>query len=244
MLWRVREGMQGLLAAIRPPGVQLIIEDVCVPPARVAEARQGPAGAARQARLPARGWPATRPPATCTSCSPRTSASRADLDRYDAFMHELVELIVDKYDGSLKAEHGTGINMAPFVEREWGSKATEMMWRIKQLADPDGILAPGRGAQPRSRRPPAQPQVDAGDRGRRDQVHRVRVLRAGVPVAQRDDDAAPADRDAPRDGPPAGAARRCSRAARAAVRVRRHRDVRGRRIVHATRVRSRSTRAS
>ena len=68
---------------------------------------------------------------------------QADLERYDAFMHELVELIVDKYDGSLKAEHGTGVNMAPYVEREWGTKATEMMWRVKRLADPDGILAPG-----------------------------------------------------------------------------------------------------
>ena len=58
-------------------------------------------------------------------------------------MHELVELIIDKYDGSLKAEHGTGVNMAPFVEREWGTKATELMWRIKRLADPDGILGPG-----------------------------------------------------------------------------------------------------
>ena len=58
-------------------------------------------------------------------------------------MGGLVELIVDKYDGSLKAEHGTGVNMAPYVEREWGSKATEMMWRVKQLADPDAILAPG-----------------------------------------------------------------------------------------------------
>ncbi len=38
MMWRVREGMQGLLAAMRPPGVSLIIEDVCVPPERVAEA--------------------------------------------------------------------------------------------------------------------------------------------------------------------------------------------------------------
>ncbi len=58
-------------------------------------------------------------------------------------MHELVALIVDKYDGSLKAEHGTGTNMAPFVEREWGAVATELMWRIKRLADPAGILAPG-----------------------------------------------------------------------------------------------------
>ena len=58
-------------------------------------------------------------------------------------MSKLVDLVVDKYDGSLKAEHGTGVNMAPWVEREWGTKATEMMWRVKQLADPDGVLAPG-----------------------------------------------------------------------------------------------------
>ena len=70
-------------------------------------------------------------------------AKQEDLDRYEAFMTGLVELIVDKYDGSLKAEHGTGINMAPYVEREWGEKATELMWRVKKLADPDGVLSPG-----------------------------------------------------------------------------------------------------
>jgi D-lactate dehydrogenase len=142
MLWRVREGMQGLLAAMRPPGVQLIIEDVCVPPARVAEAAhdlqallgkhgflQGLAGHASAGNLHFLLTP--------------NFGEQSDLDRYDAFMHELVELIVDKYDGSLKAEHGTGVNMAPFVEREWGAKATELMWRIKRLADPDGMLAPG-----------------------------------------------------------------------------------------------------
>ena len=70
-------------------------------------------------------------------------AKTEDLERYDAFMERLIELIVDKYDGSLKAEHGTGVNMAPFVEREWGAKATQLMWRVKALADPDGVLAPG-----------------------------------------------------------------------------------------------------
>src|SRR5205823_6142809 len=66
-----------------------------------------------------------------------------DLERYERLMAKVVELILDKYDGSLKAEHGTGINMAPYVEREWGEKATEMMWRVKRLADPDGVLNPG-----------------------------------------------------------------------------------------------------
>jgi D-lactate dehydrogenase len=38
-------------------------------------------------------------------------------------MDEVVRLVVEKYDGSLKAEHGTGRNMAPFVEKEWGEDA-------------------------------------------------------------------------------------------------------------------------
>jgi len=62
--------------------------------------------------------------------------------RYAAFMEELVDLVVRKHDGSLKAEHGTGLNMAPFLESEWGAKATAMMWRLKELVDPKGILGP------------------------------------------------------------------------------------------------------
>jgi D-lactate dehydrogenase len=142
MLWRVREGMQGLLAAIRPPGVQLIIEDVCVPPARVAEAAKD-----LQALLGQHGFlPGLAGHASAGNLHfllTPNFGDQGDLERYEAFMHDLVELIVDKYDGSLKAEHGTGVNMAPYVQREWGAKATEMMWRVKQLADPDGILAPG-----------------------------------------------------------------------------------------------------
>ena len=72
---------------------------------------------------------------------------------------------------------------------------------------------PRRRPQPRPRRPPAQPENDAADRGVGDDLRRVRLLRAGLPEPQPDDDAAPADRPAPRDGPPAGglagAARRC-----------------------------------
>jgi D-lactate dehydrogenase len=69
--------------------------------------------------------------------------TREDIERYDAMIKDVVELVVSKYDGSLKAEHGTGRNMASFVEYEWGEKAFGLMKRIKALLDPKGILNPG-----------------------------------------------------------------------------------------------------
>lgn len=55
-------------------------------------------------------------------------------------MDDVVDLVVRKYDSALKAEHGTGRNMAPFVEPEWGPEAVAVMRRLKTLADPDGPL--------------------------------------------------------------------------------------------------------
>lgn len=69
--------------------------------------------------------------------------SDREVQRYKDMINEVGELVVAKYDGSLKAEHGTGRNMAPYVEFEWGSKAFEVMKRIKEIFDPAGILNPG-----------------------------------------------------------------------------------------------------
>ena len=66
-----------------------------------------------------------------------------EVERYRNLIEAVAELVVDRYDGSLKAEHGTGRNMAPFVEREWGSKAYEMMRRVKQAFDGENLLNPG-----------------------------------------------------------------------------------------------------
>jgi len=63
--------------------------------------------------------------------------------QYENMMNEVIDLVVDKYHGSLKAEHGTGRNMAPFVHREWGKKAFDLMREVKQLFDPKGLLNPG-----------------------------------------------------------------------------------------------------
>src|SRR4051812_33213746 len=140
--WKTREGLHGIVGRMRPQGSVLIVEDVCVPPERIAESALD-----IQALLGNHGF--------LPGVAGHTSAGNlhfmltpnfgeaGDRERYEAFMQDLVDLITRKYDGSLKAEHGTGINMAPYVEREWGPKATELMWRIKRLADPDGVLGPG-----------------------------------------------------------------------------------------------------
>ncbi len=142
LYWRVREGLHGLVGRLRPPGTALIVEDVCVPPARIAEAAEDIRGL-----LAEHGF--------LSGVAGHTSAGNLhfmltpdfakpeDVDRYETFMGKLVDLVLDRYDGSLKAEHGTGVNMAPFVEREWGGTATEMMWRLKGLADPAAVLGPG-----------------------------------------------------------------------------------------------------
>lgn len=69
--------------------------------------------------------------------------SEAEVNRYEAMIRDVAEMVVGKYDGSLKAEHGTGRNMAPFVSYEWGEKAFGIMKRAKELFDPHGLLNPG-----------------------------------------------------------------------------------------------------
>jgi D-lactate dehydrogenase len=163
LTWTVREGLFGLVGRLRPLGSALIIEDVCVRPDAIAECARdlqallgkheflvGVAGHASAGNLHFQLTPDFSKP--------------EDLQRYEQFMEELVELIVGKYDGSLKAEHGTGVNMAPYVEREWGAKATEMMWQIKRLADPLGVLNPGvvlnRDADVHLKHLKSQPQIE------------------------------------------------------------------------------------
>lgn len=69
--------------------------------------------------------------------------TQADVDKYRKLMNKIEELVIGRYNGSLKAEHGTGRNMAPFVEYEWGAKAFSIMKRLKRAFDPHDILNPG-----------------------------------------------------------------------------------------------------
>ncbi len=69
--------------------------------------------------------------------------SESEVRRYEEMMRAVARLVVEEYDGSLKAEHGTGRNMAPFVKYEWREKAYEAMKELKQIFDPDNLLNQG-----------------------------------------------------------------------------------------------------
>jgi D-lactate dehydrogenase len=141
LAWHVREGLLGLIGKHRPEGSTLITEDVCFPPERLAQgARDLQDLLAKHGFIPGVAGHAAHGNLHFTLVADFGDAEGRS--RYADFMTELVELVVSKHDGSLKAEHGTGRNMAPFVVSEWGEKATDLMWRIKKLADPHGILAP------------------------------------------------------------------------------------------------------
>jgi D-lactate dehydrogenase len=141
--WNVRKGMFPSVGAMRAVGTTAIIEDVAFPVECLAEATLE-----LQRLLAAHGYPDAiifghALEGNLHFVFTEDFNTAAKVARYRGFMDELSRMVVDKYDGSLKAEHGTGRNMAPFVELEWGGEAYALMRRIKTLFDPHGLLNPG-----------------------------------------------------------------------------------------------------
>jgi D-lactate dehydrogenase len=141
--WKLRKGLFPSVGGMRPSGTAVVIEDIAVPVPRLAEAildlralfeEHGFAdaivfGHARDGNL--------------HFVFARDFADAETVRRYAAFMRGLAELVIGKYDGAMKAEHGSGRNMAPFVRDEWGPRAYDVMRGVKALLDPSGILNPG-----------------------------------------------------------------------------------------------------
>ncbi|MFD9410204.1 FAD-binding and (Fe-S)-binding domain-containing protein [Streptomyces sp. NPDC059989] len=139
--WKARKAFVTAVGGARASGTTLITEDFAVPPSRLAEACE--ALLELQAR---HGFDAAvaghAAHGNLHFLLAFDAAKPADVQRYAAFMDAFCRLTVERFDGSLKAEHSTGRNIAPFLELEWGPKATGLMWRTKRTVDPDGVLAP------------------------------------------------------------------------------------------------------
>lgn len=142
LYWKIRKGLFPAVGAVRDVGTTVIIEDVAFPIERLAEGvgaltevfrRHGYSeailfGHALEGNL--------------HFVFPQGFEHDGEVERYQGLMDEVAQLVGQEYGGSLKAEHGTGRNMAPYVELEWGSDAYALMWRIKAAFDPDNLLNP------------------------------------------------------------------------------------------------------
>jgi len=142
-LWKTRKGIIPSIGAMRAPGSTCINEDVAFPVHRLADAvtdlqhlfadfgyQDGVVfGHAKDGNL--------------HFLINQAFNTAADTQHFDGFMQAMVKVVSGKYDGALKAEHGTGRNMAPFVETEWGAEAYAIMRDLKDLLDPDHMLNPG-----------------------------------------------------------------------------------------------------
>ena len=166
--WKIRKGLFPAVGAIRQTGTTVIIEDVAFPLPRLAEATRE-----LQALFLRHGYHEAiifghALEGNLHFVFTQAFDTQAEIDRYRLFMDDVAELVVTRYDGSLKAEHGTGRNMAPFVEMEWGPQAYGLMKEIKDLFDPEGLLNPGvvLNGDPQAHLknlkplPPADPLVD------------------------------------------------------------------------------------
>ena len=141
--WAIRSGIFPSVGGTREPGTTVLIEDVAfhiddLPKATVD----------LQQMLEKHGYPDAciyghAMEGNYHFIIAQSFDTQEKIDKYHNLMNEVEKLVIDKYDGSLKAEHGTGRNMAPFVEKEWGKQAFEIMKEIKTLFDPNGLLNPG-----------------------------------------------------------------------------------------------------
>ncbi|MFN9212559.1 MAG: FAD-binding and (Fe-S)-binding domain-containing protein, partial [Betaproteobacteria bacterium] len=142
-LWKVRKGTFPSVGARRTVGATVIIEDVAFPLERLADATLQ-----LQATLRAHGYHEAivfghALAGNLHFCFTQDFAPAEEVARYARLMEAVAKLVVEDHDGSLKAEHGTGRNMAPFVELEWGLDGVLLMHEIKALFDPAGLLNPG-----------------------------------------------------------------------------------------------------
>jgi D-lactate dehydrogenase len=143
LLWKIRKGLFPSVGAMRKTGTTVIIEDVAFPVGLLAEATLDLQNLLRKFRYDEAVIFGHALEGNLHFVFNQDFGTQAEIDRYASLMSEVSDLVVHKYDGSLKAEHGTGRNMAPFVEMEWGTDAYNLMKEIKRIFDPLNMLNPG-----------------------------------------------------------------------------------------------------
>jgi len=140
--WKARKGLLPTVGGLRKNGTTVIIEDVAFPLPQLADACLELKDLFKKFEYHDAVLFGHALEGNLHFVFSQDFSNQAEIDRYENLMSELSVLVVDRFNGSLKAEHGTGRNMAPFVEKEWGSVAYEIMKRIKNIFDPNNKINP------------------------------------------------------------------------------------------------------
>ena len=141
--WAIRSGIFPSVGSMRPVGTTCLIEDVAFPIHHLVEATEELQQLLEHHHYDDAVIYGHALEGNYHFIINQRFDSQAEINRYEALMDDVARLVVDHYDGSLKAEHGTGRNMAPYVEREWGTDAFSLMKEVKHLFDPRNIFNPG-----------------------------------------------------------------------------------------------------
>lgn len=142
LAWKLRKGLYASVAGARPSGTTGLLEDIVVPVLSLA-----PTCASLQELFTRYGYRDSvifghaKDGNIHFMITDRFEGSQA-VGRLVDFTEDMVDLVL-KAQGNLKAEHGTGRAMAPFVRRQYGDELYDVMRELKHLCDPTGILNPG-----------------------------------------------------------------------------------------------------
>lgn len=142
-LWNIRKGLFPAVGAVREMGTTVIIEDVAFPVPELAAAVRDLQALFRTYHYLEAIIFGHALEGNLHFVFTQDFSTSAEVHRYRDFMDDVCRLVVEKYDGSLKAEHGTGRNITPYVELEWGAEAYALMKAIKALFDPGYLFNPG-----------------------------------------------------------------------------------------------------
>ncbi len=142
-LWAVRKELFPAVGAVRETGTTVIIEDVAFPIETLAPAVRDLEILFKKYHYDEAIIFGHALDGNLHFVFTQAFETQEEIARYSQFMNDVTQLVAVDYQGSLKAEHGTGRNMAPYIELEWGSEGYILMQRIKAIFDPKGILNPG-----------------------------------------------------------------------------------------------------
>ncbi len=138
--WNIRKGLFPAVGAVRRIGTTVIIEDVAYPIEHLAKATIELQDLFKKHEYNEALIFGHALEGNLHFVFTQDFKDPKEVKRYDNFMNDVTSSVALTYQGSLKAEHGTGRNMAAFIELEWGRLAYTIMKRIKKIFDKKNIL--------------------------------------------------------------------------------------------------------